>query len=241
MIPSAVHAGRNYIGQQQVKPNWSTRRTQHDAPVTTEDLLLGCCCIPCAAAYSKGIADKTNPFFNFCCFTPCGSYSWVRHQYGIEGVCGDDLGYGIFCACCNARQATTEARLRGPAPNAGTYGANSAEWAHSLFDCSLGDFCNIIFCAPCAVHSVRVGLQPGAESCCFDFMCIPPCAMYGQVRHSYGIVSDFGIVEDMCLPIVCYLCAFNRARKQVMSVPLNAGGLPSVTGFLPAPGGYRPF
>ena len=214
-------------------PRWATRLTQHSEPVTCGDLAFGCCCVPCAAAYSKGIADKTNPLFNLCCFTPCGSYSWVRHQYGIEGVCGDDLGHSVLCSCCTTRQAVTETRIRGTAPNAAGYGANSAEWAHSLFDCGLCDFCNICFCGPCVAHEIRRGLQPNANSCCFDFLCIPPCAMYGQVRHSYGIVTDFPICEDLCLPAVCFLCALNRARKQVNAVPLNGGGGGASAGFLP--------
>lgn len=240
MFAGVAQAVKSQVGRQQEPSKWSTRMTQHSDPVECNDLLCGWCCTPCALAAAKSNADKTNPCFNFCCFTPCASYSWVRYQYGIAGVCGDDLCYGIMCSCCTARQAYTEARMRGPAPNTTSFGANSGEWAHSLFDCQFCDFVHICFCFCCITHDIRKGLQPQVDSCCYDTLCLVPCSMYGQVRHSYGIVTDFPLIEDFCLPLVCFLCAFNRARLQVKDVPLNratgGGG-----GFLPAPGGYGRF
>jgi hypothetical protein len=210
-------------------PEWTTRMTQNDGAVKTEDWLLSCFCTPCAAASAKGRVDRSHPCYNFLCWTPIGGYSYVRLAYGIVGTCGDDLCYSIWCPCCTTRQMYTESNVRGGLN--GNYGANSGKWNVSLFDCTPCEMCEATACVLCTTHEVRMLLPSQAESaksCCFDAMCVVPTAMYGQVRNDYGILSDCGPVEDIFLPIVCMPCALNRARKEALYQKAHgtvAGGL----------------
>ena len=199
---------------------WSTRLAQTSEPSRMSECCWSIFCYPVAAAIAKSDVDGTNALFNCCCFSPCSATQFIRYEYGIAGVCGDDMCYGILCPCCTVRRGVTEARLRnGTPPHGGMYGYNRNEWAHSLFDCSCCEMCSACLC-PCSVaHAIHVGLQPAHDSCCFDMLCTPATAWYGQTRHMYGIATDVPCVEDTCLPIVCFPCALNRARKQTM-VPL---------------------
>ena len=206
-------------------PEWTTRMTQHDGAVNTNDWLYSCFCTPCAAAQAKGNVDRTHPCYNFLCWTPIAGYSYVRLAYGINGTCGDDMMWGIFCPCCITRQMYTESNIRGGLN--GSYGANQGSWNHSLFDCTPCELCEATFCVPCVTHSVRTNLpnQDLAErSCCFDALCVMPTSLYGQVRNDYGILSDLGPVEDIFLPIICFPCALNRARKEASLQKSKAGG-----------------
>lgn len=213
-----------YVGVQQVVgmampvsapvPDWQSRIAQSSAPVNMEEWLWACCCLPFANAKAKSDADKSNPVYNFCCWSPVGVYSYVRLGYRIPGTCGDDMGYSLLCTPCTVRRTMTETRIRGPIPNP-AYGANMNQWHVSLFDCSPVELCETVFCTPCMTHEVRVALQPEAQqSCCFDALCIVPTSMYGQVRNNYGIITDIPIIEDTLLPLLCFPCALNRARKE---------------------------
>lgn len=199
-------------------PEWTTRMTQHDGAVKCEDWLMACFCTPCAASVAKSRVDRSNPCYNFLCWSPIGGYSYVRLAYGIIGTCGDDMCYGIWCPWCTTRQMYTESNVRGSL--SGAYAANAGQWHFSLFDCTPCEICEVTFCFPCAVHEVRMNLpSQGAaiQSCCFDAMCVAPTSMYGQVRNDFGILSDFGPVEDVCLPIFCFPCTLNRARKEAVA------------------------
>ena len=196
-------------------PKWATRATQHGEPVLCmDDCMLAWLCLPCGSAISKGRADRTNCCYNLLCWGPCGSYNYVRNEYNIAGVCGDDMCYTTLCTPCMVKQALTESRLRGAARNTGTYDANVNDWDYSLFDCSCCELCHLCFCTPCAAHTIHQNLHEKQISCCFTFLCTNPLAWYGQVRNNYGIITDFPVCEDVCLPMVCFLCAMNRAKKQ---------------------------
>lgn len=212
------------MGQQQAPPaEWSTRMTQSDSAVKCGDWLFACFCTPCAAAMAKSKVDRSHPCYNFLCWTPIGGYSYVRLAYGIRGTCGDDMGWGIFCPCCVTRQMYTESNIRGGLN--GAYGANTGSWNFSLFDCTPCECCEATVCVLCQTHEIRKVLpSQGAaeESCCFDAFCVVPTSMYGQVRNDFGILSDFGAVEDVLLPLVCFPCALIRAKKEAQSQ--RAGG-----------------
>ena len=214
------------VGRGSPNNEWSTRLAQHDAQVPTNDWLMACFCLPCASASAKSKVDKSDCFTNFCCWTPVATTSYVRLSYGINGVCGDDLGYGLFCPCCTVRRTLTETNQRGFASNAvpPEAGGNLKNWQVSLFDCGLLDFCEALVCAPCVAHNVRQMMQPTADSCCFDCLCVAPPAMYGLVRHRNGIISDCALAEDVCVPLICMPCALNRARKEqaLHMTPLGA-------------------
>ena len=187
---------------------------QCDPPATQNDWLFAICCLPCASAVAKSNVDQSHPFYNFLCWTPVGVYSFVRMAYGIQGVCGDDLCYGIWCSPCATRRVYTESKTRGQLQG-GAWGRNNGQWQKSLFNCTTCEFCESVVCVFCVSHEVRVNLQPeAAQSCWFDTFCVPPPAMYGQVRHTYGIQSDCDLCEDIFLPIVCMPCALNRARGE---------------------------
>eukprot|EP00658_Telonema_sp_P-2_P049367 TRINITY_DN37536_c0_g1_i3.p1 TRINITY_DN37536_c0_g1~~TRINITY_DN37536_c0_g1_i3.p1 ORF type:complete len:103 (+),score=32.16 TRINITY_DN37536_c0_g1_i3:123-431(+) len=79
---------------------------------------------------------------------------------------------------------------------------------------------------PCLAHNVHQNLQPKADSCCYDLLCLNPASMYGQVRNEYGIVTDFPVCEDVCLPLICAPCALNRAFKQ--SAKPRGGGYSNI-------------
>lgn len=215
MLSGVANAVRTApMGQRSEPQQWSTRKTQHSAPATTEECLLSCFLLPCMSAVAKSRADKSHPLFNFLCFSPCMSYTYIRHLYNIAGPCGDDLAYGLMCPCCLVRQAVTETRLRGAVPGSEGFGSNVKEWDYSLFDCSCCELFAAMCLIPCVARDVHVNLQPNSDSCCYDLMCLNPMSMYGQVRNEHGIVTDFPVCEDVCLPLVCAPCALNRARKQ---------------------------
>lgn len=216
-------------------PMWHTRLTQHDSPAEMSHCLYAWCCPQCTAAAAKSKADKSHPCFNFMCFTPIGMMSWVRLGYHIPGVCGDDICYGMWCMPCMIRRIYTESIVRGPNNQPPTQGSNTNEWKATLFDCTPCELCNAAFCPCCVVHEIRQNLQPeAAESCCFDSMCILPTAMYGQVRHSYGIITDFPVCEDVCVPLACFPCALNQAHKMTMWV--KSHGLPTASPTMPFTG-----
>ena len=201
----------------QAPPTWQTRFAQHDDKVPCVDWLLACCCTPCASSAAKSHVDRSSLLYNFLCWNPIATHSYVRHAYHIDGVCGDDLMYGLFCMPCTVRQMYTESNLRGPIP--GNFGANQGDWAHSLFDCSVPEMLDTICCVWCITHTIRKQLQPSTEEnyCFFDMCCLLPFAMYGQVRHTYGIISDVSLCEDICVPVVCWPCALNRAKKETIA------------------------
>jgi hypothetical protein len=178
-----------------------------------EHWLYAIFCTPCAAAHSKMKADKSNPVFNFFCFMPVGSYSMVRHHYGIMGKPCDDVLYGWFCMPCAVRQMWTEVQIRGELP--GRYGDNTGTWSAELTQCDCQEFWMAAGC-PCLVaHDIRQLMHPKTDKC-FDALCMLPCSMYGQVRHTYGINSEWPhpTCEDIFLGCFFYPCALNRALRE---------------------------
>lgn len=235
---AARGAAQGVMGQPPPPPaEWSTRMTQSDGAVKMEDWLFACFCTQCAAAMAKSKVDRSHPCWNFMCWTPIGGYSYVRHAYGIRGTCGDDMGWGIFCPCCVTRQMYTESNVRGGLN--GAYGANQGSWNFSLFDCTPCELCEAVFCVVCKTHEVRRMLpsQGEQDSCCFDALCTAPTAMYGQVRNDFGILSDFGPLEDIFLPILCFPCSLIRARKEAAQQRTQGGAAGIVGGIVGGRGG----
>merc|ERR1719456_1237800 len=196
------------MGQQQ--PRWTTRAGQCDPPATCEQWLCACFCTQCAQAQAKSNVDGTHVCYNCLCWHHGGSVSFVRREYGLFGTCGDDLMCSLFCGPCQVRQALTESELRGvvPSPFFARKGPSQREWANTLFGCDGCECLEAMLCPWCVAHYTRNMLQPVERGdCCFDMLCILPTAIYGQVRHHHGIHAEFGVLEDVCLPVVCYPCA----------------------------------
>lgn len=213
-LAHAVSAATQVVGKVAANQTeqWSTKIFQCDN-IPAEHWVYGIFCTPCAAAHAKSKVDQTNPCFNFLCFTPIGSYSMVRHHYNIMGECGTDMFHGVFCMPCSARHIWTEANLRGVI--AGKHGQNSGTWSTELTQCDCSEFWRAAIC-PCWVsHEVRQLMHLKADNC-FDYLCILPTSMYGQVRHTYGIQSEWPhpVCEDLFLGAVCYPCALNRALRE---------------------------
>jgi hypothetical protein len=205
--------GMGYSGNNE---QWSTRLGQCGDGIPAEHCLLSVFCAPCAMAKARSTTDKSHPLWSLLCWTPIGSYSYIRLGYGIKGECGEDCAKAIFCPCCTIRQAYTETETRG-AIAGGHFAANNREWmTGSLFACSPMELCLAFFC-PCYVaHNIRSILQPGADQW-FDCCCILPTAMYGLVRNSYGLTSecpDYPCCEDICVGAVCFPCALARAQRE---------------------------
>ena len=199
--------------------DWSTRVSQCSVPSTTEDCLCGLFCCPCAFASAKSTSDNTSACYDFLCWNPIANRNYVRHEYGIPGVCGDDLGYTMFCPFCVGRQILTESKLRGRSQQryAAVYGANTDRWNISLFDCDVCNCLSALVCPCCITADIRVLLQPSAaQDGCINHCCIMPTAMYGQVRNHYGIVSDVPFCEDVFMSMFCYPCAIIRAKKEAV-------------------------
>ena len=192
---------------------WSTKMMQCDG-IPKEHWFYSIFCTPCAAAHAKSKVDQTHPVFNFFCFLPVGSYSFVRHAYNIMGECGQDCMYGWGCMFCATRQIWTEANTRGKI--VGKYGQASAQWSTDLTQCDCGQFWKAALC-PCLIaHEVRTLMQPKADNC-FDYLCILPTSMYGQVRVTYGIASGWpmsGGCEDIIVGLFMYPCGLNRALRE---------------------------
>jgi hypothetical protein len=215
------------MGHQAPNPTWSTRLGQCDPPATCEQWACACLCHQCASAKAKSQTDGTDPCYNFFCWHWIGGMSFVRREYGIKGACGDDLMCGLFCFPCLVRRGLTESELRGAMPNA--LGAVNArgdrEWATTLFACDCCEFFEALICPFCVAHYTRNMVQPGERGdCCFDMMCVIPFAMYGQARHRYGVQAEFGVLEDLCLPLVCYPCALAQARREAAHWMRSGGG-----------------
>ncbi|CUF73241.1 Hypothetical protein, putative [Bodo saltans] len=220
-----MNAGFNVAAQQQRETYanqnaWSTRLLQTGPPGECADWALSCFFCPCAAAYAKHRADRSNPCYNLLCWNPIASYAYIRHEYGIDGPCGDDCGYGLLCGPCMIRQSYTETRIRGVSskPWATSYRQNLEQWNRSMFDCSFCGLMRAIVCPCCVAAEVRSILQPTASGDdCFNCFCINPASVYGQVRNHYGIFSDCGDGEDICLPLFCFPCSLNRALTESKS------------------------
>uniref|UniRef100_A0A7S1PR85 Uncharacterized protein n=1 Tax=Neobodo designis TaxID=312471 RepID=A0A7S1PR85_NEODS len=218
-------------------PKWSTRMGQCDPPATCEQWAFSCFCHQCAAAKSKTLTDGSDICYNFFCWHWIGGMSYVRREYGIKGSCGDDLMCGLFCIPCLVRRGLTESELRGvvQSPYRTPGQQPDREWATTLFACGCCEFFEALLCPFCVAHYTRNLLQPYEErgDCCFDMMCLIPFAMYGQARHRYGIVAEFGCIEDICVPVVCYPCAIAQARREAEWRLLNT---PHVYGMTAAQG-----
>ena len=206
------------------QPRWSTRLPQCSEPVLCEDWCLAVFCLPCTAAVAKSNSDRTNCAYNLVCWNPIASYSYVRHEYGINGVCGDDCCYGAWCAPCMVRQMYHESKVRKVSPWGGHYGSNAKlDWTFSLFDCGFCDLFRAFLCPCTIVHEIRSTLQPSSKpDHCFNYCCIMPTAMYGQVRNNAGIITDCPCLEDSLLPLLCFACALTRAKKEAQSLGTNA-------------------
>lgn len=202
-------------------PMWNTRLTQCDPPAQGSECALAFFCTHCLQAITKSKVDNTECCYNIMCWQPIATYSFVRNAYGIPGTCGDDMGYGLLCMCCETRQIATEARLRGPVPF--RFGQKDSTWHVSLFDCTCCGFLQSVLFPMCVAHEVRSFLQPAvAPDTCFDCLCLIPFSMYGQARHQYNIISDCPLAEDILLPLVCYPCALNQARHEAQWQLQNA-------------------
>ena len=190
---------------------WSTKPFQCEG-IKNEHWAYAIFCPLCAAAQAKGLVDQTHPVFNFFCFTPIGSYSMIRHSYGIMGECGEDCLYGGLCVFCGTRQVYTEANTRGSIP--GKYGQLAGQWSTELFQCECTEFVKAALCPFLVAHEVRALIHHQADNW-FDCFCLIPTSMYGQVRNTYGIGSEWHpLCEDLLVGSFCYPCALNRALRE---------------------------
>jgi hypothetical protein len=197
---------------------WTTTTFDCGPKAPKDHWALAMFCGPCVAAQAKAQMDKSNPVFNFFCFTPLGSYNQVRHSYGIKGTCGDDLLNACLCMPCGARQIYTESSLVGQVP--GTYGQDSGQWIVNLMTCEPNSCMKATFC-PCIIsHSIRSLLLPHTkEDPYFNYLCILPMSMYGQTRHHVGIKSEWPhpTCEDVAVGCFFYPCALLRAEKEALA------------------------
>lgn len=216
-------AGSTFTPQPGPTNQWSTEPFACDANVPRNHLLYAFLCCPCAAAHAKAKADKTNPVFNFLCFSPLGSYNSVRRSYGIIGECKNDMLYGCLCGPCGARQAWTESNLLGPL--SGTHGADQAQWFDGLFSCDPNACIRATFCPCWVAHDIRQLLlgkttdaSRASEEKWFHYCCLLPMSMYGQTRHDLGIRSEWPhpTCEDVCVGCFFYPCALVRANVEAL-------------------------
>ena len=209
---SAVFGKATQQVQQVQQPTWTSQMFQCGTPPTTcEDWAFSVLCTPCATAVAKTEADKSNVCYNFMCWHPVASYSYIRHIYHLPGTPGEDCGLGICCMPCAVRHMYTESRMRKVPLMYGKAGTNSDNWHVGLFDCHCTQFAYSCFCAPCMTGKIRAALQPTAsEDCCFNSVCIIPTAVYGQTRHEFGLKTDCAPMGDLCVPLWCFPCAYDR-------------------------------
>ena len=194
---------------------WTTDRFQTTGTLPS-DWLYATLAYPCAGATAKSSQDHSDFLYNLLCvsLSPVALYSTVRLHYSIQGDCGEDILYGACCFPCLIRQTLHEVRHRGPLPN-GKYGAAADDWHFGLTQCECVEFTTALL-LPCVVsNTIRKVLQPSSDTW-FNLLCLVPCSMYGAVRHTYGIRSEFPspVCEDVGLGLVCYPCALSRAAKE---------------------------
>ena len=218
----AVSAASHVAGIAQAQTEqWNTTMGQCEG-VENKHWAYAIFCPLCAAAQAKGEMDQTHPVFNFFCFTPIGGYSYVRQGYNIMGECGQDCINGGLCMPCGVRQMYTESQTRRQI--AGRFGETSGNWNTQLGECNdCGEFFKAVFC-PCIVsHEIHQMMQPKADNC-FDYFCIIPMSMYGQVRVTYGIGSEWPhpVCEDLCVGLLLYPCALNRSLREAVFQKQNA-------------------
>lgn len=197
---------------------WATKLGQCGDGVEMKDWLLSCFCLPCTAAMAKSNMDKTHPLFNFLCFSPIGAYSYTRLGYNIMGECGRDCCVGLFCAPCATRQMYTESNRRGVQSDASANQGNfDQKWKTGLFACTCTELCCAVLCPCCVAHNTRVLLQPTTNNW-FDYFCLVPLSMYGQVRNQYGLDTECPhvLLEDICVAAFCGPCALARAQREAM-------------------------
>lgn len=212
-------------------PQWSTRAGQCDPPASCEHWAFSFFCVPCAAATAKSRQDGANVCFNILCWQPIGTSAWIRKGYRVNGTCGDDLMCGIFCMPCLVRRAYTEVEVRKNVP---LLRGGPDEWQTTLFGCGCCEFFQAVLCPFCPAATAKQLMQPDREvDVCFDWMCTVPFGMYGQVRHMYGIQAEFGLCEDLCLPLVCYPCAVAQAAREAQ---IRLTKFPQVYGMTAASG-----
>lgn len=98
-------------------------------------------------------------------------------------------------------------------------------WSTTLLGCDhVRDVVQATLFPCCVSHTVRHYLYPlAAEERCFDWCCVLPCAMPGQVRRTFYIepVSDERFccgpcATDVVFPCVCYPCWLDRARRECL-------------------------
>lgn len=194
-------------------PEWLTRMAQCDPPAKVEEWFFALFCFQCAQASAKGKADGSHCFYNFLCWHHIGTYSWIRRGYHIPGTCGDDMMCGLFCYPCTIRRVLTETAQRGQVVQIGNM--NDGKWIETLFGCGCCGLFQAAICPFCVAHEARLLLQPQGETdTCFDWLCLIPTALYGQTRHSFNLKSDCPLIEDILLPVVCYPCAVDQARRE---------------------------
>lgn len=194
---------------------WSSKPGEcNEDVVPREHWYYSLFCPTCIAAQAKTNMDKSSVVFNVLCVPPCVSYSYVRLGYNLKGSWKSDCVNGVLCFPCGARQIYTESKKRGGI--AGHHGLQDQQWSSELFRCDdLQELAKAIFC-PCIVaHDVRKMIQPTADPI-FDYPCLCPTAMYGIVRNTFGITSQWPhpALEDATVGFVLYPCALNRALRE---------------------------
>lgn len=212
---AATSVVQGAIANARANEQWSTKTGECDeAQVPKSHWYLSCLCPHVAAAKAKSAMDQSNAFFNCLCVPPPQAYSFIRQGYGIQGTWKDDCTNGVLCLPCGTRQAYTEALKRQQI--AGKYGQLSQQWSSELLRCDdAQEVAKAVFC-PCLVaHNIHRMIQPTANPV-FDYPCLLPTSMYGIVRNTYGIGSEWphAALEDIGVGLFLYPCALNRALRE---------------------------
>lgn len=213
-LASAVSTASAAVANARAEP-WSTKPSECDESlVPREQWYYAVFCPLCLAAKSKSKMDQSSCAFNLLCVPPPVTYSYLRLGYNLEGSWKGDCVDGFLCLPCGVRRGYTESSKRGPI--AGKYGQLSQQWSSPLTQCDdTQEMAKAILC-PCVVaHDVRAMVQPGAHPA-FDYVCLPPFAVYGLVRNTYGIGSEWPhpAIEDVCVGLFFYPCALNRSLRE---------------------------
>lgn len=197
------------------EPKWASTLSECDEEkVPSRHWYLSVLCTPCAAAQARSNVDQSHVVFNILCVPPPASYSYIRQLYGISGSWTEDCTHGVCCSMCSTRQAYSESHIRKQVP--GKYGQTSQQWSSKLLhwdDC--GEVLKATFC-PCIVAYDIHKMMQSSASMYFDYCCVLPTSMYGTVRNTYGIGSEWPhpVLEDVAVGCVLYPCALNRALRE---------------------------
>jgi hypothetical protein len=189
---------------------WNTKLCECGGPYYS-DFAYSFFCTQCASAQARENVDGTPCVFSFFFSNPCFNNNVVRRRYGVMGDDGEDAIKGIFLTSCAVRQALSESKIRGRAPNflLFNWGADRDQWNVGLCDCNC-QMALALFFPTCVFASAREKFD--GSSCCFNVLFGTPCSIYNMVRWGYGIEGDSCM--DVIVPWFIAPCAAQRAYNE---------------------------